>query len=246
MRFFAVLAGVGLLAGCFESKLTYCDNGAICPETLACTERTPTPCGDEPDVAACRDLADRTACTSTAMPIGTCASGVCSACVPEYVECRFPEWKVMRSPTNQALAAIWAVADSDVYAAGAGPVVLHYDGTAWTTMMSPPTTLPINAIWASAAGDVVAIASDGDVFRLTGGTWQSITPAPKVALFGIWGTKLDELFVSGTAGAILSFDGTAWTPMTSNTARNLRSIWGTGATSLVAGASRVRIVDTAT
>src|SRR5262245_40226563 len=119
MRWIAVLAGTVALAGCFESQLRYCENGTICPESLVCTERTEKSCGTESEVAACRGIADRTACTSTARPIGTCESGVCSECTPEKVECRFPEWKPMASPTSQALAATWAVADNDVYAAGA-------------------------------------------------------------------------------------------------------------------------------
>ena len=91
MRWIAALMGIAVLAGCFDSKLNVCANGAICPETLACTDHTETPCGEEQDVAACRGIADRTACMSSARPVGTCESGVCIDCVPEYVECRFVE-----------------------------------------------------------------------------------------------------------------------------------------------------------
>ncbi|HEY5949763.1 MAG TPA: hypothetical protein VIV40_29915, partial [Kofleriaceae bacterium] len=234
MRWIAVLAGIGLLAGCFESKLRYCDNGAICPETLACTERTPTVCGDEDKVAPCKTMPDRTACSSQSTLVGTCASGVCSECSADYVECRFAEWKAMQSPTSQPLDALWVVADNDVYAAGAGPTVLHYDGTAWTALPPPPTAFAINGIWGSAAGDVVAVAQDGAVFRLVAGSWTTITPLPQVVLFAVWGTALDNLVVVGEMGTILRYDGTSWSPMTSNTTRILNAVWGTDSSNLVA------------
>jgi hypothetical protein len=230
MRWVALLA---VLAGCFESQLRYCENGAICPETLACTERTPTVCGEPDDVAACQTQADRTACTSERTPLGTCTSGVCGPCVPELVECRYPAWTPMQSPTGEVLRSLWVVADNDVYAAGQA-VIIHYDGTAWSTLAYPMTGFAINAIWASAAGDIVAVAQDGDVFRWSSGAWTLITPTPKTALRGIWGTAIGDLFVVGVTGTIQRYDGTAWTPMMANTTSTLGAIWGTSAMNLVA------------
>lgn len=230
MRWVALLA---VLAGCFESQLRYCENGAICPETLACTERTPTVCGEPDDVAACQTQADRTACTSERTPLGTCTSGVCGPCAPELVECRYPAWTPMQSPTGEVLRSLWVVADNDVYAAGQG-VIIHYDGTAWSTLAYPMTGFAINAIWASTGGEVVAVDQDGAVFRRTGDSWLTITPSPQVPLRGIWGAGTTELFVVGVTGAILRYDGTTWMPMTSNTTSTLSAIWGSSATNLVA------------
>jgi hypothetical protein len=231
----AALLVVGL-GGCFESQLRYCANGAICPETLVCTERTPTVCGAPEEVEPCKTTADRTACASPLTAIGTCESGVCAPCVPDYLECRYGEWKQMQSPTAEPLKTLWVVGDNDVYAAGAG-VLVHYDGTTWSTMQPAPTSFAINGIWASAAGDVVAVDQDGNVFHWSSGSWSPITPSPKVVLFAIWGTQLSDLVVVGLNGAILRYDGSSWTPMTSNTMRVLNAVWGNGATIVAAGAA---------
>jgi hypothetical protein len=227
---------VSTLGGCFESQLRYCENGAICPETLACTERTPTVCGEPEDVAACKTMPDRTGCSTGPTAIGTCASGACTMCVPEYVECRYPEWKRMQSPTSNVLQCLWVVSDSDVYAAGQSSV-LHYDGTSWVAMPYPATGFAITAIWASAAGDVVAVTQDGDIFRWTTDSWSSITPATKLPLRGIWGSGLDTLFAVGVTGSILRYDGSTWTPVTSNTSVTLNAVWGSSDTNLVAAGS---------
>jgi hypothetical protein len=236
MRWIALVGLVAPLAGCFESQLRYCENGVICPETLVCTERTPTVCGEPDQVAACKTMPDRTACSVETQPVGTCDSGVCSPCIADYVECRYPEWKPMQSPTGELLSCLWAVADNDVYAAGQATII-HYDGTRWSTMPYPATGFAIEAIWASADGTVIAVTQDGDVFRWDGSSWSSITPSPKVALRGIWGSRIDAVFVAGVTGAILRYDGTTWTPMTSNTTVVLNAIWGSSETNLVSAGS---------
>jgi len=232
MRWIAVLAGIAV-PGCFDSQLNYCENGSICPESLACTERTPTVCAAPVDVEPCRAKADHTTCTSTPTPMGTCVSGVCLPCTIDRIECRYTEWTPMTSPTVQNLGALWVVADNDVYAVGVG-VVLHYDGLAWSALPAPMTSFGLNAVWASTADEVVAVAQDGVVFLWRDGAWQTITPSAQVALFGIWGASLAELFVVGEMGAILRYDGTTWTPMTSNTQRTLYAVAGASASNLVA------------
>jgi hypothetical protein len=235
---------VGCLAGCFESRLVYCENGAICPATLVCTERTPTVCGIEEIVAPCKTMPDRTACTYPGMMIGTCASGVCSDCAPELVECRYAgEWKVMRSPTAQQLTSLWVVADDSVYAGGAGRTVLHYDGTRWNQLPEPQTDYSIVGIYANSAADVVAIAGDGAAFRLAGDTWTTITPTTPmtmVRLNGMWGARIDSLFAVGSInpttsqGVIQRYDGAAWSLMTSNLAAQLFGVSGSSDANVVA------------
>jgi hypothetical protein len=235
MRWIAVLASIALLGGCFDSRLRYCDNGAICPETLACTERTPTVCGEPDDVEVCKDKTDRTACASPVTAIGTCASGVCSPCVPEYVECRYSEWKPMHSPTDKALSALWVVTDNDIYAGGAAGVLLHYDGSAWALVDPPPPTSDVLVgIWADAAGTLYAVGSTGIVLTRGAGAWQTISPQPLAPLFGIWGADANGVVVVGDAGTITRYDGASWSPMAANTALPLRSVWGSSTTNLVA------------
>lgn len=234
MRWIAGLAGAGLLAGCFESRLVYCDNGAICPVSFACTERTENPCGEEENVAPCKTAADRTGCTSDLMPVGTCMSGVCSACTADYLECRYPEWRAMTSPTQTKLLALWVAADDSVYAVGDAGVVLHYDGTSWTPQPGPSSDT-LTGIWGSGS-ELVVVASNGNAFHYAGGAWQSIAPlldslqSPE-RLFGVWGSDPANVLAVGFDATIGKLAGTSWQRMTSNdaSARALSAISGSSA-----------------
>jgi hypothetical protein len=239
MRWIAGLAGVGLLAGCFESRLVYCDNGAICPVSFACTEREANPCGEAENVAPCKTSADRTGCTSDLMPVGTCLSGVCSACTADYLECRYPEWRAMTSPTQTKLLALWAGADDNVYAVGDAGVVLHYDGTSWTQQTGPSTDT-LTGIWGSGS-ELVVVASNGNAFHYTGGAWQSIPPlldalSSPERLFGVWGSDPSNVLAVGFDATIGKLVGATWQRMTSNdgSSRALSAVSGTSASDVYA------------
>lgn len=237
MRFFAVLAGIGLLAGCFESKLTYCDNGAICPETLACTERTPTPCGETESVAACRDKSDRTACSSSSEPVGSCLSGLCGPCNPGFVECRYPTWMAMESKTTKALKAVWAASSTEVFAVGDGGTVLHYDGTAWSVQAELGGGAPVlTGVWGSSPQDVFAIAQDGRLFHFDG-AWQDRGDISTEPLLGLWGAGPDDVFAVGFTGTIIRISGGGTVAMTSNTGATFYAVSGTTAADITAAGS---------
>lgn len=233
MRWIAVLAlaGVGLLGGCFESKLRYCDNGGICPETLTCTEHEPTVCAEEADVSACKTVAEGRGCASSLTPVGTCASGACTVCSADDIDCRYAEWKVMTPATDKKLNAVWVGAADNVYAAGDG-VVLHYDGTHWATFATPSSDSFVG-IWGS-GDELFVVADNGNAFHYAG-TWTPITavtnPTTSVAyrLFGVWGSDASNVFATGEAGGIFQLAGSAWQQMTSNTSVPMRAINGTTA-----------------
>ena len=52
-----------------------------------------------------------------------------------------------RSPSAAyALNAVWGRARDDVWAAGSGGTLLHYDGASWQPELSG-TTQPLHALW---------------------------------------------------------------------------------------------------
>jgi len=236
MRWIAVLAGIAMLGGCFKSELEQCRNGAYCPAGLTCTERTPTVCGDPESVAVCDGMADRVACSSPKFPVGTCASGVCSECSPELVECRYPDWQPMASQTTEDLLALAVLAANDVYAVGGTGAIVHYDGTAWSAVAGPGTTERLIRVWASNTDDLYVVSQGGTLFhRGSGGSWQSKSFAPHEAR-AVWGSSADRVFVTsqdtsgGTpASFVEKFDGSAWSVMPANTIYSLQDIWGRGA-----------------
>lgn len=63
-------------------------------------------------------------------------------------------------PEGQALHAVWAWNDRDVWAAGDAGVLLHYDGTTWAGAPSG-TRLGIYALWGRASNDIWAAGERG-------------------------------------------------------------------------------------
>jgi hypothetical protein len=77
-------------------------------------------------------------------------------------------WTLQTSNTTQSLKALWANPTpptgytADVYAVGDGGVIQHYNGTAWTPMVSGVTT-PLRTVWGLATTNVYAAGDDGVV-----------------------------------------------------------------------------------
>ena len=80
------------------------------------------------------------------------------------------------------LDAVWASADTNVWAASSGtgplhgvaPTVLHFDGTSWTAS-SDPTTMGITDLGGSGAADVWAVGFAGKRLHFDGTAW-TLTP----------------------------------------------------------------------
>jgi hypothetical protein len=78
------------------------------------------------------------------------------------------------------LHSSWGTSSSDIYSAGDGGTILHFDGTAWTKMASG-TTKNLYSIWGTgdnniwAAGFYSTTAETGLV-HFNGTSWQSIDP----------------------------------------------------------------------
>lgn len=92
-------------------------------------------------------------------------------------------WTQQTSPTTSDLYAIWGSSANDIYAVGAStattpvPVIVHFNGTSWSTQDSGKTQGKFITVWVAADGEVwvgdflgLALHSDGD------GTWTDVTP----------------------------------------------------------------------
>ncbi|MEM1414934.1 MAG: vanadium-dependent haloperoxidase [Myxococcota bacterium] len=128
-------------------------------------------------------------------------------------------WEILTSERAEALLAVTGTSADDVYAVGAdqgfGPLVLHWDGSAWERL----ETGTEGAIWwahAFADGTVFFGGSGGQILRLRDGTFERM-PVPGLAVdtvFGLWGSAPDDVWavggVAGRAGFVWHYDGTAW------------------------------------
>jgi hypothetical protein len=163
------------------------------------------------------------------------------------------ELTVLGDTTNlpaAALLSIWASSDQDVFMVGAddgaGPLVLHWDGSAWSRIATGSTG-DLWWVW-SDGGDIVWMSGDGgrvlQYSRFAGAVVsEEVVTDPAYKLFGIWGTGPGDVWVVGgdinnnNDGIVVHWDGTAWTeahlaspnPSDGTSRRQAFKVWGSGA-----------------
>jgi hypothetical protein len=139
-----------------------------------------------------------------------------------------PEWTVLGDSSNlpaASLLSIWMSSTDDVFIVGAddgtGPVVLHYDGTAWSRLATG-TTGDLWWVWSAPGSDLVWVSGAGGRMltyaRSTGAWSEEVITNPGYKLFGTWGTSDTNIWSVGgdtdfgaLDGMILHYDGVAWT-----------------------------------
>lgn len=161
----------------------------------------------------------------------------CTAfCERSFRRCLPLEWQPEPSPTQAVLLHLWANSPDDIFAVGAEesvteqyvPVIIHYDGVAWSPMDIPAgAAMLLEGLWGSGPSDVYASGTDAKnavLLHYDGATWSPIElgeiaagPPGGMRVFTcIWGRNANDVFVArydyGTPGAtqILHFDGANW------------------------------------
>ena len=70
----------------------------------------------------------------------------------------------MTTPTTADLTAVWGSAANDVYVGGQG-VVLHFDGSTWSTEPAGLTTERVSSVSGSTVGAPVYVVANGKVLK---------------------------------------------------------------------------------
>lgn len=120
-----------------------------------------------------------------------------------------------------ALLSVWGSSATDVWAVGGdprtgtGPLVLHYDGTGWTTLDTGVRNVDLWWVHGFANGPVFMSGSNGTILRYQNGTFETMTTPGTAIVFGMWGAAPDDVWAVGGnfagGGFAWRFDGTAWT-----------------------------------
>ena len=160
--------------------------------------------------------------SNTATPTGTGGSGG----TPTRTATPPPRVHLVLQILPAALLSITGTSASDVNAVGAdaadgsGPLVLHYDGTAWRRLLTGASS---GLWWISATpvdGDYYLAGANGLVLRYSPATGQFVaqdTPDTTPILFGIWGADASHVWAVGgdlsdmdAGGVLWRFDGSRW------------------------------------
>lgn len=102
-----------------------------------------------------------------------------------------------------AILSVWGTSTSDVYAVGGdrgdgtGPLVLHFDGTAWSQLATGENG---NLWWVFGIGGAVYMGGEGGmILRYQQGAFTRMSTPSTTTVFGIWGTAADDLWAVGGA-----------------------------------------------
>jgi hypothetical protein len=109
----------------------------------------------------------------------------------------------MSSGTSYYLYGVWGSSDNDVYAVGWKGTILHYDGSAWSTMRSGGGYLV--GVWGSSGGDVYAVGESGTILHYDGSAWSTMRSGTSSYLSGVWGSSGSDVYAVGESGTILHY-----------------------------------------
>lgn len=158
-------------------------------------------------------------------------------------------WQVVASGLDEALMGVAGSSERDVWAVGAdvgagkGPLVLHFDGTAWSRL-DPGTKGHLWWVHAFSDGTALFGGVRSTIVQWNGSAFvRQATPGlARQTVFGIWGSAPNDAYAvgsgtSGRRGFIWHFDGTSWAevpmpadvPVHDGETPGLFKVWGTGA-----------------
>jgi hypothetical protein len=95
------------------------------------------------------------------------------------------KWSIQT--TGVEINAVWGNSGSDVFAVGAYGDILHYNGTAWSTMTSGSGAW-LYGVWGSSGSDVFAVRDNGTILHYNGKAWSAMTSNYVNYLHGVWGS----------------------------------------------------------
>ncbi|KPA16408.1 hypothetical protein MHK_003370, partial [Candidatus Magnetomorum sp. HK-1] len=134
------------------------------------------------------------------------------------------DWDVIDSIISYSdLEDIWGRSANDIYAVGNGGAIFHYNGIAWSKVVTTYDD-DFNAIWGD-VGMVYVVGNNGVVLQYNGYSWSKMFTGTTEHLYGVWGNGR-SVFAVGTYGTILKYNGVSWTEMSSSTTTTLLDVWG--------------------
>lgn len=127
---------------------------------------------------------------------------------------------------------IWGAAVNDLYVTNLRGEVSHYDGTAWSVVLTIDPSIPIaaTAIWGRASDDVWVATGDGRVFHFNGSSWTPETVTAGTSIRVLWGSGAD-VWAFGAGSAYHRVGGTwevhlfAGSPVISASGTGSNDIW---------------------
>ncbi|MHC5018562.1 MAG: NHL domain-containing protein [Planctomycetota bacterium] len=115
--------------------------------------------------------------------------------------------------TGADFRGVWGPGASDVWAAGGGGVLAHYNGTAWS-LVQGPAAATLNAVHGSSGSDGWAVGDGGVILHYNGTAWSAVTSGTTADLNAVYALSSTDAFIAGDGGVILRWNGSQWSNQT--------------------------------
>ena len=128
-------------------------------------------------------------------------------------------WVTHPTGVDTILWGIWGPGRDQLWTVGGDgvdddPVLLRWDGAAWSSVALPPTgpSTGLFKVWGSGPDDVTAVGDRGLALHFDGDAWAVQPTADLADLISVWGRGPGEhLAVGGRAnGRVARWDGSSW------------------------------------
>lgn len=138
-------------------------------------------------------------------------------------------WSVDKLPVTSPPRAMVALSDRDVWLAGEGATLRHFDGTKWQVHnLASRGAAGFSAFWASSARDVWAVGSFGTVAHFTGQEWAVLSKPTSESLLAVDGSSARDIWAVGIRGESVHFDGEQWAGITTGVTDHLHGVSSCG------------------
>tara|TARA_R110002096_G_scaffold44524_9_gene119889 strand:+ start:47579 stop:48610 length:1032 start_codon:yes stop_codon:yes gene_type:complete len=131
-------------------------------------------------------------------------------------------WQLVSEGQSGALLSVWGTSSTDVWTVGAdardgtGPLVLHYDGSAWQRIETGETEGNLWWVHGFDQGPIFMGGDGGVILRYDNGVFTKMTTPDVGTVFGMWGASPDAMWAVGSltptsGGFAWRLDGDTWT-----------------------------------
>ena len=144
------------------------------------------------------------------------------------------QWTAPDSHTSDAIYGVYAASNTDIFAAGFRGLILHYDGSNWSTMLPSAPVSSFTAIDGSGGDDVFASGYVGKIYHYDGTSWNEMETPTSNALYDLQVLSSTEAYAVGEAGTFLHYDGSKWTLLDGPTMNDLIHVWAKDASHVYA------------
>ncbi len=108
-------------------------------------------------------------------------------------------------------ARVWGTAEDDIFLAGRGALLAHFDGIRWRPfeLDAPQQVTQLTWIFGFASDDVYVGAGAEGVLHYDGERWSFVRGLGKERIWDLWGSGPNDVYAVGSSG-LVHFDGFEW------------------------------------